>query len=255
MINKQMNLISGNPLDAVVLDTDKKYLEGNVPMIGQKVEFDDGRIFRWCSSNAVQVAGEMVAVATCQATEIAGGCTAAAIGAKEVIVGTTAVTMFGGSAGVLAANRLAGGYLMITDDAGEGYSYRIKSHTAGTALVAITFTLYDGLKVAITTDTDVCLVGQKYRHVVEGATALSAIGAILVPNTGASTTVESFFWVQTKGPGIALGAGTVGVELASAASGAVANAAEAGSGAYDRIVGTGLATTTDGYACIDLKCE
>jgi hypothetical protein len=223
--------------------------------VGTKVEFDDGRVFRFCSTNEVFVAGEMVAVQTCQATEIAGGITAAAIGAKTLTIATTGITFFGGSAGIVAADRLAGGYLMLTDDTGEGYSYRIKSNTAGTALVALTVTLYDGLKVAVASDTDCIIVGPKYRKVTEGAAALSPIGACLVPTTGASSTVEAFFWAQTRGPATCLGAGTVGVEIASAASGAVADAAEAGSGAYDRIIGTGLGTTANGYACVDLRLE
>lgn len=255
MMNKQLSIISGTPLDAVILSTDQKYLEGRLPQVGTRVEFDDGRVFRFCSTAEVFVAGEMVAVQTCQATEIDGGITAAAVGTKTLTIATTAITFFGGAAGVVAADRLSGGYLMITDDTGEGYSYRIKSNTAGTAAVALTVTLYDGLKVAVAADTDCIIVGPKYRKVTEGAVALSPIGACLVPTTGASSTVEAFFWVQTRGPAVCLGAGTVGVEIASAASGAVADAAEAGSGVYDRILGTGLGTTANGYAAVDLRLE
>ena len=144
----------------------------------------------------------------------------------------------------------------MTDDAGEGYSYRIKSNTVQDASAKVTFTLYDGLKVAITTDTDCCLVGPKYTNVVEAATtAETPIGVALVPTTGASATVTAYFWVQTKGPGVALGAGTLAAPLALSTAGAVANSAEAGSGVYDQIVGQALATTANGSVPIDLFLE
>lgn len=143
-------------LDALVspvaVDVDALDLQSRVPYIGQKYRIDDdGTEYVWCTTNADLVAGELVATATCQAASIDGGCTAAAIGATSVTIDTTGVAMFGGAAGVIAQDRLAEGYLVIEDDAGEGYTYRIRKNTAGTAAASITLTLYDGLKVALTT--------------------------------------------------------------------------------------------------------
>lgn len=256
MMNKQMNLISGFPLDSVVLDTDNKFKECRIPFVGQKVEFEDGRIYRFCSTNEVFVAGEVVGQAVAASAEFAGKLTAASAGATSVILDITNVAVLGQSTGVMAVNKLAGGYIVMTDDAGEGYSYRIKSNSAEDASDKVTIQLFDALKVAVTTDTDCCLVGNKFAGVVEGATtAETAIGGAMVPTTGASSTVTAYFWVQTKGPGIALGAGTLALPLALSTGGAVADAAEAGSGAYDQIVGLALATTANGYVPIDWRLE
>jgi hypothetical protein len=76
-----------------------------------------------------------------------------------------------------------------------------------------------------------------------------------VPWTGASSTVEAFGWVQYKGPATVNGAATVGEIIATANSGAVADSAESGSGGYDGIVGWGLATTSNGQACVYLELD
>ena len=242
---------SGLPLDAVVLDTDAKFKEGRIPTVGSKIETQDGRCFRLCSTQTVFVASEMVGVSTAQATEIAGGCTAAAIGAREVTVATLALAIFGGGAGVLAKDRMAGGFLGITDDAGEGYNYPIIGNTLGDASTDVTFTLGVPLKVALTTDTDVVLVGPKYHIVAEGAAALAPIGACLVPTTGASSSVNAYFWAQTRGPAACLGVVTVGVPISQAGSGAV----QVATAITENLVGSGLATTTDGSGIVDLNLE
>jgi len=253
--NLQKEMVSGSVFDACVAATDEKFLQGRIPHVGQRVSFRDGREFVYCSTEADFVAGEMVAVQTALAAEFADKLSAAVAGSLEVVLNIYNVQIFGGTVSTIALNRLAGGYLMLTDDAGEGYSYKIKGNTVQSTTDAThiytTITLYDPLKVAVTTATDCCLVGNPYKSVVEGAVALKPIGAAVVPTTG--TTAECYFWVQTKGPATCLGAATVGVEVASAASGAVADAAEAGSGVYDRIVGTALATTANGYASVWLN--
>lgn len=253
--HKMIKPSSGLPLDAVILDTDAKYKEGRVPAVGSCIEMIDGRKFRLCSANEVFVAGEMVAYKTALATEFAQKLTAASAGALEVILDLTAVAFYGGSTGVVAKDLLAGGYLMGTDAAGEGYNYPIIGNTIQDANAKTTISLGVPIKVAFTTSSDCVVVGNKFRSVDEGAVALKAIGACMVPTTGASSSVEAFFWVQCAGPACCLGAATVGIEVASAASGAVADSAESGSGGYDRVIGTGLATTSNGYAAVDLCIE
>jgi hypothetical protein len=256
MIQQQLNIMSGFPLQAVVLDTSSKYKEGRVPQIGFKVEFDDGRIYRMCSTREVFVASEVVGQAVAASAEFAGKLTAASAGDTELILDITGIAVLGQSSAVMAVNKMQGGHIMITDDAGEGYSYRIKSNTIQDANAKVTFTLYDAVKVAVTTDSDCCLVGNKFAEVVEAATtAETPIGGAMVPTTGASSTVLAYFWAQTKGPGIALGAGTLAAPLKLSTGGAVADSAEAGSGVYDEICGQALATTANGSVPIDWSLE
>jgi len=251
--HKMIKPASGLPLDAVILDTDTKFKEGRVPKVGTQIKTQDGRCFRLCSAAAVHVAGEMVGVTTAQATEIAGALSAVSAGATEITLDCSGIDILGAGSGVMTKDLLAGGYLMLTDGAGEGYSYPIVGNTVDDSDDIFTIYLGEAIKVATSASTTDCIVvGSKYRKVIEGAVAISPIGCMMVPNTGASASVESFFWVQTKGAACVLGAGTVGVPLKSSTSGAVADSAEAGSGVYDTIVGYGLGTTSNGYACVDL---
>ena len=249
--HKMIDPASGLPLDAVILDTDTKFKEGRVPKVGSKIETQDGRCFRLCSTNSVFVASEMVGQQTALAAEFAGKLTAAAIGATQVILDITGVQIFGATASTVAKDRLAGGYITISDDAGEGYNYPIIGNSIQDANAKTTIDLGQPLKVAVTTDTDCVLGGRKYRNVIEGAAAINPIGACLVPTTGASSTVEAFFWVQTKGPAACLGVATIGVPISQGASGAV----QVATAITENLVGCGLATQTDGTALVDLKLE
>ena len=65
------------------------------------------------------------------------------------------LTAFFGSS---TADQFAGGYLHTVNDAGQGYTYRIKSNTAGSSN-ATTLTLFDGLKIALTAATDMWVAG------------------------------------------------------------------------------------------------
>ena len=138
-MNRQLDQISGSIYDAVVLNTGQAAVRGLLPQIGQKVKFDDGREFVFCSTFEVEVAAEMVATATFSNAELA--VEVAAIGAYEVVLTSAAIAMFGGSAGVLTKDRLAGGYIHMVDDTGEGYQYRIKGNTVGSAPADVTITL------------------------------------------------------------------------------------------------------------------
>lgn len=191
--------VSGSHLDASVNSTGQKYKWGRLPYVGQKLRYDDGREFVFCSTAVDVLAGQLVSTATAQAATFDNLCTAAAIGSTTLTVNTTGVAFFGGSAGVIAANRLAGGYIVMNDDAGEGYTYRIKSHTAGTASASVTFTLYDPLVVAATVASDIFIVGPRYDQVVLATTALPPVGVACVDALAATSTYVEYFWAQTKG--------------------------------------------------------
>ena len=124
--------------------------------IGTKREFEDGRVFRYASFGAATAAGVLVSqdVSATAVIEIENVATAAAVGATEVILTDS------GTLGSATANQYAGAYLHTVDDAGEGYTYRIKSNTAASSN-AVTFTLYDGLVVAVSSG---CYGCYRLRH-------------------------------------------------------------------------------------------
>lgn len=202
--------ISGRVYDAAVADTATKFLQSRIPFIGQRVCFDDGREYVYCRSgvNATIAAGTLVdqGIAESGNTAIDGSLTAAGAGATQVILDNTGDTMMGTAA---AANThptkdlYAGGYLLIEDDAGEGYSYRIKGNTLADADIKTTLTLFDPLKVAVTTATDVQIVNNPYADVIthDASAPQVTVGCAVVAVTGVAST-RQYFWAQTRGMGI-----------------------------------------------------
>jgi len=252
---KQMNIQSGSVFDDEVAATDLLFRKNRVPAVGERVEMRDGRGYVFCSTDQTFVAGELVAVATCLATEFANlivvsGNYPGAINATELEINSSGTAFFGGGAGVIAAGRLAGGTIHMTDESGEGYTYGIKNNTVGTAAIDIILTLEHGLKVAVDATTDCHIVGQKFRHVIEGTNLLSTVGAAVVPTSAAADSEEQFFWVQYKGPATVLcTAGcTIGLPATPAAAGEIIDN-DAG---VDQVIGTFLGTSGNGYAVVDL---
>lgn len=83
---------------------------------------------------------------------------AAAIGAVLVTVTP------GATAG--AANLYAGGYLVVNDVTGEGYTYKVKSHPAITASTAFVVTLEDSLIVALDATSQCTLVHNQAKGLI-----------------------------------------------------------------------------------------
>ena len=161
--------------------------------IGTKREFEDGRIFRFAEFSADTTAGHLVAQdvsaqAVVYATDDA---TAAAIGAKSVTL--TDSTLFGSA----TADQYAGGYLHTVNDAGQGYTYRISSNTVG-ASNATTLTLYDGLKIALTTASDVVITGNPYNGLMSAVAATDMwVSGVCINAMDVSD--KNYGWVQTRG--------------------------------------------------------
>ena len=181
------------------------YEESSTPKhaIGEKVELADGRCFRYVYTAAAINPGLLVSqdVSATAIVESDGKLTAASAGATEVTYTDS------GTVGSATADQYAGGYLHITDDAGEGHQYRIKSNTAASSN-AVTFTLYDGLVVAVTTDTDVGVTGSLYHNVV-GATA--GTDGIIAGVTTRGLSANYYGWVQTAGVATILADGAIAI--------------------------------------------
>lgn len=175
---------------------------------------------------------------TALGASIDNACTAAGIGATEITINTKTTAMFGGSAGVLAADALAGGYIVINDEAGEGYQYRIKSNTAGTSAASVTITLFDPLKIAVTAATDVILVPNRYYDCIQGTATTPPVGVVMAVTDGAGSTMH-YFWAQTKGiAAVKVAAATYGQPLSMAASGLLTTS----TAATEIMAGVALAT-------------
>ena len=181
------------------------YEESSTPKhsIGEKLEFNDGRVFRYAYTAAAINRGLLVSqdVSATAIVESDGKLTAAAANATEVTYPDS------GTVGSATENQYQGGYLHITDDAGEGHQYRIKSNTAADSN-AITFTLYDGLAVAVTTDTDVAVTGNLWYNVL-GATA--GTDYIVAGVTPISLSANYYGGGQTAGIATVLADGSIAI--------------------------------------------
>jgi hypothetical protein len=162
--------------------------------LGSKLELEDGRVFRYAHFVAAVNRGVLVSqdVSVSSFGPIDGKATAAAIAAKQVTLTDTDTFTTADVADVYQ-----GGYLMVEDDAGEGYTYRIQGNDAGTAAGVMVLDLFDGLVAALTTDSDVAVIGSLYKNL----SIATANGDSIVSGAAVRTMTAGYYgWIQTWGP-------------------------------------------------------
>lgn len=98
-----------------------------------------------------------------------------------------------------SADQYAGGYMHITDDIGEGYTYRIRGNTAtdDPATGKIRLALYDKIQVALTATTDCAITGSTYANLEAAGTGTDGIAAGVTCSS--LTATDPYGWVQTYG--------------------------------------------------------
>ena len=159
----------------------------------------NGRTFRYARAGASALAAGKLGVSPdIDAAHLNQSITAAqAIGTKILELTVTAGT-------AIAENALVGGQLQINDEDGEGTCYNIESNSALSATgTTINIALEDGLRVALTTDSEFTLVHSPWNGVVESATLGKACGIPLV-----AVPATYYYWAQTQGLAVALITGT-----------------------------------------------
>ena len=226
------------------------YAQSSVQMapIGVGMELEDGRKFRYGQAAGTITAGKLVApsVAATSVVEIDAGPTATfAAGVTEVILDDSALAS-------KAADQYAGGTLHITDDAGEGHGYRIKGNTASSTN-SITFTLYDGLVVAIGTGTDVAITGSLYKELVE---ATAATDCLVAGVSMCAVTDNYYAWFQTTGVATVLSDGTptFGDQLTLSDDGSISGAVQIQDAYTEQTVGFATFSSDDtGYIGVVLN--
>lgn len=156
-----------------------------------------------------------------------------AIGSKTLVV-----TLGGTGTGDLAADFFRDGYVVVNNEAGEGFAYRIKSSTAAdvSESLDVSLTLYEGLQVAVTNAASTLdLFVNPYAGLQEAPT--TETGAV-VGLTSMSMTANYYGWVQTKGPAAVLSNGVLVTGDAAVRSTAVAGAAMPAAAATSAKIGT-----------------
>lgn len=159
------------------------------------------------------------------------------------------------------ADQYAGGYLHITDDTGEGYTYRIRGNTATDTPDSgnIRLQLYDKIQTALTATTDFAITGPMYANLEAAGTTTDGI---TVGVTCASlTATDPYGWVQTFGPTTVLcdTAGTSGMmaQVSQSVAGSYAPADLDGTAAHNYpIIGVIITPgDTTGHGVIGLRLE
>jgi len=177
--------------------------------LGYRIADDSGRVFRYAHFVSAVGPGKLAAIDTSVGIQasINGKLTDSAASAKDdygtgdSTIYLTDTDSFGTSD---AADVFAGGFLQITDAAGEGYNYRIKSNDVGTSAGLIRLDLYDNLAAALDSETSVAIIGNPYKNLaVANAGTDDCLAGVAVANAGAA----EFGWVQTWGVCNVLGDG------------------------------------------------
>ena len=166
--------------------------------LGEKLEFSDGRVFRYTQAGAAITAGHLVA------QDFSAGNIAEFDDAtiSPVAAGATVITITASAlSGVDAVNELAGSYLMTIDGTGEYYSYKIKSHSVENGSNAVEFTLFDPLHTAVVSgETDLQIIAPAFRAVVAcGTTPDANTDTMPVGVTHRTLTSGYYGWIQTSG--------------------------------------------------------
>tara|TARA_R100000152_G_C6718249_1_gene144654 strand:- start:82 stop:906 length:825 start_codon:yes stop_codon:yes gene_type:complete len=165
--------------------------------LGAKLEFSDGRVFRYTKAGAAITAGHLVA------QDFSAGNIAEFDDAtiSPVAAGSTVITITASAlSGVDDANELAGSYLMTIDGTGEYYSYKIKSHTVESSN-AVEFTLFDPLHTAVVSgETDLQIIAPAFRQVITCAASTDANSDTMPVGVSFRGLTSGYYgWIQTSG--------------------------------------------------------
>lgn len=166
-------------------------------MVGTLRITKDGRKFRYAKAGSSALAAGKLAVAAAVAAVVQNEAAAYAHAVGDIQFAETI------SSATYAEDYFAGGYLQINDSTGgtgEGHQYLIDSSTAVAAGTAITLSLAEAIRVAITVTTgEFTIVHSPYMAVVESATLACPVGVTPHVVTGAY-----YYWLQTAGVALIL---------------------------------------------------
>lgn len=208
--------------------------------LGTKAVDSFGNVYRyaWAGTPALVAGNWLQAPAQVALHQNLAPTAAVDIGAMTLTVtlGATAAT----------ANQYAQGWIIVSGGPGAGSRFQVASHPAALSGATVQLTLSQPVDIALVAATSkIDLVANPYSGVIQNPIT-TLTGACVGVATGA-TPASQYDWIQTKGVGAALIAGTPGVGLAIVVPGTVAGAAVIdGAAAATQVVGSMLVTGVDG---------
>lgn len=230
----QSEIFSGNPF---LIDEVTPTHE-----LGELMSMPDGRSFRYVKNGAAALVIGNLLQGPAEVTGNQSRIVAAAVVGAYTITTTDTVTV--------TADQYAGGWVLVTGEAGTGRGemYQIKSHPAATAAV-VTLTLEEPVTTALSAASQIDLVQNPYNGVLQFiATPTSTAVGVAVNNI----TAAYYGWIQVGGVAAVLADGGLTVGNTVVGSNGTAGAVEAAANASTEaqpVVGiavTGVATTECG---------
>lgn len=204
--------------------------------VGARRVTEDGRTFRYCKFLAAVTVGKLCAVDATSQIIADGAATAvrnSAGAAADIASSASPTTLyFLDTDKFTAANSdhvLAGGYLHICNNGGEGYNYRIidNDYTATTSVMKVN--IYDPILANIDSEAEVAITGNPYLNV---RVATAGTDDFVVGTSIRSMTAGYYGWLQTWGVATILADGTITAGMMLTLSDGVAGAVqEIGGGA------------------------
>jgi len=175
--------------------------------IGTKLKRQDGNVYRYSHFGADVGPGKLVSQDVSESSAAAVDMVLAS--AADTTTDGTIGSKFIEIIGTATTDQYAGGYLCMEDEAGEGYTYRIKGNTVTGNPVASNYRieLYDKIQVAIVALSTGNIVGNLYSNLETANTVDTFSSGVSVSNMDVSE--AAFGWIQTEGIATLLTDGTV----------------------------------------------
>lgn len=207
--------------------------------LGTAMYFADGRKFRFGKAAGTAIATGKL----CQQTLNDANFDELVVPTARA-VGDTTVTLTTGATAV-TKDQLVDGWIVVEDDAGEGYLYSVASNDAAATTATLTIRLNEPLQVAWTTSTTVGIFQSPFAAAIIHP---SPATAMLIGTTPRAVPASNFAWFGVAGPQICLVEGTTVINErvidSASADGAVAPTASTAAGEENYVAVTMEVTAT-----------
>lgn len=213
--------------------------------LGTRLALADGRVYRYAKNAASALAAGNLVQSAVPHVQFSTNFTASAGTAAGSKVLTAASTAGATSA---AANLFADGFLGVAVGSGSGHLYQIRSHTAASSNSSFYITLYDGLKVAINSQSTLNMIENVYKDVIVHPASVPT--GVTIGVTPMAITASYYFWLQTWGVATALSGANVATQgyclsPNTQTAGALSSVGAATGTGIERILGQQIITSTN----------
>ncbi len=192
----------GGPVDLYESRTDPQFA------IGYRVQRQDGNEYVYSQFGATTGAGRLVSQDLSESSLVdTDNSIIAPASSQTTTDGTAGQKFLEVTVASISIDDFAGGYATITDDLGEGHTYRIRGNTAtgDPAAGNIRIELYDKIVTSLDATSDLAITGQLYSNLEPATTTDTAASGVSIVAQDA----DDYGWVQTKGVAGILTDGTV----------------------------------------------